>query len=302
METQRKREKHLRVDVIRKEGKSRRYRLLFAIFLGALLACFFYYSDTHKEELKNKDLYTLSYAPDNTSDAEKIWMENDTEYKSVIEFDHYGELTGVRFWIKKVPSDFNGDLLLRVYDGGGEEKVSAYITSADLQANTDDYVSVWGMNVPVSKGDKFWISMMVTGNTGGSTCLYLFDDENGEVILNGDYAVGKSLRQNGYIYITYRWTIVLAALISVCVVLMLCFDNTVVRYIYRGVMALLPLLVLFLWLVANSNLEFIHNNNIFGELGGYTYFGAWLYAFFDSGTVVFCILELDLSLRLLITT
>lgn len=242
-------------------------KVFFGVLLITALIYFLCYTETHRETIFSAELYTLSYVPDNSSDVREVWLENDVEYKSIVEFEQYGRLTGASVRIKEVPTGFTGELIFRIYDKDGTEIGSSCISNADLLANTTDYVGVWNMDVPVDAGERIWTSWTMTGDNGGGICLYSYENENGEVILNGD-KTEESLQQNCYIHISYRWTVILAILISVGALSLIFFDGVLAKWIRWGVTALIPLIILFLWLEANNNFEFFQGENILSELIG----------------------------------
>lgn len=255
-------------------------RIFGIILLVVALTFFFITLIRHGEGIISEELYKLSYAPSKSSDAKEIWLENNIEYRSAVEFEQYGWLTGVTVWLKKVPSDFTGELVLRIYDKDGIEKESAYISNTDLLENLSDYVWIGDLKVPVSAGEKLWMSWMITGNKGGETCLYIYDNQNGEVIIDEEKSEGESLQQNCYMYISYRWTVILAILISIAVLFVICFEGAVAEKVRGCAVAFLPLLILFLWLEANNNLGFLHSVEILPELTVlYLFLGLFLCAF-----------------------
>ncbi len=274
----------------RKIGKK---RIIFAVFLAVSVAYFLFYTGEHREELLSKEGHVLSYAPEDLDSAEEVLLENDKEYKSVIVPEQDGVLTDITVRMKKVSPDFTGNLIFRIYGAGGEEKICIEVSNTDLLACTLDYVTMFGMTVPVNKGEKLWISWMVTGNEGEPTCLYLYDNEKGEVSVEGNAAEditaegnttesnttegsiaegiiteGKSLQQTGTMYYSCRWTVILAVVISVLVLAVLFLGDTAGRYIRRFVAALLPVVVLFLWLLSTDNLAFWKGENLWPELMG----------------------------------
>lgn len=195
---------------------NKRKRIVFAVILLAALAYFLFYTGTHKDELSVTENYVLSYEPASGKDAEEIFLENDKEYKSLIIPEQDGVLTNVTVRMKKVKSDFTGNLVFRIYGDEENEIIRMDVSKEDLLADPIDYVSVFNMTVPVSQGEKIWVSWMVTGNEGSPTCLYLYDNEEGEVILDGGTMSGKSLQQNGYMYASYvssRWMIIVPVII-----------------------------------------------------------------------------------------
>ncbi len=269
----------------RKIGKK---RIIFAVFLAVSVAYFLFYTGEHREELLSKEGHVLSYAPEDLDSVEEVLLENDKEYKSVIVPEQDGVLTDITVRMKKVSPDFTGNLIFRIYGAGGEEKICKEVSNTDLLASTLDYVTVFGMTVPVNKGEKLWISWMVTGNEGEPTCLYLYDNEKGEVSVEGNTAEGRSLQQTGTMYYSCRWTVILAVVISVLVLAVLFLGDTAGRYIRRFVAALLPVVVLFLWLLSTDNLAFWKGENLWPELMGlYLLLGMALCIFHIRGGSIF---------------
>ncbi len=269
----------------RKIGKK---RIIFAVFLAVSVAYFLFYTGENREELLSKEGHVLSYAPEDLDSAEEVLLENDKEYKSVIVPEQDGVLTEITVRMKKVSPDFTGNLIFRIYGAGGEEKICIEVSNTDLLASTLDYVTMFGMTVPVNKGEKLWISWMVTGNEGEPTCLYLYDNEKGEVSVEGNAAEGKSLQQTGTMYYSCRWTVILAVVISALVLVILFLNDTAGRYIRRFVAAVLPVVALFLWLLSTDNLAFWKGENLWPELMGlYLLLGMALCIFHIRGGSIF---------------
>lgn len=248
--------------------KTVKKRIVFAVLLVAALAYFLCYTGTHQEELTSTECHELSYVPDVDSEAEAIVLENEKEYKSVITAEQDGELTAITVRMDRVSPDFTGDLLFRIYTADGKEKASVWVPNIDLLANTADCVTVFNMAVPVSKGEKLWTSWMVTGNEGEDTRVYLYDNEKGESVLDGNSVEGKSLQQTGYQYVSCRRTVIFAVLITAAVLFLLFLNGKAVRYIRHVAVALLPMLTLYLWLTVTDNRGFLQGENFLPEIVG----------------------------------
>lgn len=252
--------------------RNKRKRIIFALILLAALAYFLCYTGIHKDDLISTEETLVSYEPASDRDAKEIYLENDVEYKSLIIPEQDGDLTNVTIRLKKVEPDFTGNLVFRICGDDGEEKIRMEVSKEGLLADTIDYVSVFNMTVPVSKGEKIWVSWMVTGNEGTPTCIYLYDNEDGEVIIDGSSMSGKSLQQIGYMNVRYAmicgWIVLMPIIISIAVLVLLFFDGKAVRYVRRVAAAALPLLALFLWLLSTDNLAFWGGENFLPELVG----------------------------------
>lgn len=268
--------------------KTAKKRIVFAVLLVAALAYFLCYTGNHKEELIRPELYTLYYEPDSQDEAQELVMENDKEYKSAVTIAEDDILYSVSVRIKPVSSDYTGELHLDIYNEEGEVVHRACFSSRDLLENTSDYAKVFYIQLPVERGEKLWLSWRVKENAGEPISLYLYDNKKGEVILDGVHEKGKSIQQQCEQYETYHWTVQLAVWIAVIVGVLLLFDNRIVRWIRHLVVAVLPLLTLYLFLIATDNVEFLNGENVLPEvIGLYLLLGIILCIFNIRGGSIF---------------